>query len=143
MTTADPAETPGSMGARERRLVVRTTAGAVRGCDAQHIARDGDVVAVTFNYRVGTEGFTRIEGAPANRGLLDQVAALEWVRDNIAAFGGDPSTVTVFGESAGAGSVAALPAMPSARGLFHRAIAHVLTSHAYTSAAPLRKDPAP
>ncbi|WP_367322283.1 carboxylesterase/lipase family protein [Streptomyces sp. HUAS ZL42] len=93
------------------------------GYDAQHIARAGDLVVVTLNYRLGVEGFARIEGAPANRGLLDQVAALEWVRDNIAAFGGDPGQVTVFGESAGAGSVAALLAMPSARGLFRRAIA--------------------
>lgn len=58
---------------------------------------------MSFNYRVGIEGFACIEGAPANRGLLDQVAALEWVRDNIAAFGGDPGQVTVFGESAEAG----------------------------------------
>ncbi|GHE32458.1 carboxylesterase/lipase family protein [Streptomyces capitiformicae] len=93
------------------------------GYDARHIARAGDLVVVTVNYRVGIEGFARIEGAPANRGLLDQVAALEWVRDNIAAFGGDPGQVTVFGESAGAGCVASLLAMPSARGLFRRAIA--------------------
>ncbi|MGW2519981.1 carboxylesterase/lipase family protein [Streptomyces sp. NPDC001617] len=93
------------------------------GYDAQRIAHDGDLVVVTFNYRVGIEGFARIDGAPANRGLLDQVAALEWVRDNITAFGGDPGQVTVFGESAGAGSVASLLAMPSARGLFGRAIA--------------------
>ena len=78
---------------------------------------------VTFNYRVGIEGFAQIEGAPANRGLLDQIAALEWVRDNIRAFGGDPDRVTVFGESAGAGSVAALLAMPRAAGLFGRAVA--------------------
>ncbi|MFI9380792.1 carboxylesterase/lipase family protein [Kutzneria sp. NPDC052558] len=83
----------------------------------------GDVVLVTFNYRVGVEGFTQIAGAPANRGLLDQIAALRWVRENIEEFGGDPDQVTVFGESAGAGSVAALLAMPAARGLFHRAIA--------------------
>ncbi|GHH30039.1 carboxylic ester hydrolase [Lentzea cavernae] len=83
----------------------------------------GGVVVVTFNYRVGIEGFARIEGAPANRGLLDQVAALEWVRGNIRAFGGDPGRVTVFGQSAGGGSVAALLAMPRAKGLFHRAIA--------------------
>lgn len=93
------------------------------GYDAQRIARDGDLVVVTLNYRLGMEGFARIDGAPANRGLLDQVAALEWVRENIAAFGGDPGRVTVFGESAGAGSVAALLAMPSAAGLFGRAIA--------------------
>ncbi|MDT0613816.1 carboxylesterase/lipase family protein [Streptomyces lancefieldiae] len=93
------------------------------GYDARRIAEDGDLVVVTFNYRVGMEGFARIEGAPANRGLLDQVAALEWVRDNIAAFGGDPDQVTVFGESAGAGSIASLLAMDRAAGLFRRAIA--------------------
>ncbi|MBM2619585.1 carboxylesterase family protein [Actinoplanes sp. LDG1-06] len=91
--------------------------------DGGHLARDGDVVLVTFNYRLGVEGFAAIAGAPANRGLLDQVAALEWVRDNIAAFGGDPARVTVFGESAGAGSVAALLAMPRTAGLFRRAVA--------------------
>ncbi|CAM5741331.1 putative Carboxylesterase [Streptomyces afghaniensis 772] [Streptomyces afghaniensis] len=93
------------------------------GYDARRIAADGDVVVVSLNYRVGMEGFASIEGAPANRGLLDQVAALEWVRDNIEAFGGDPGQVTVFGESAGAGSVASLLAMPRAAGLFRRAIA--------------------
>ncbi|MET9814441.1 carboxylesterase family protein [Streptomyces sp. NPDC006355] len=93
------------------------------GYDARHIATDGDVVVVSLNYRVGMEGFAHIEGAPANRGLLDQVAALEWVRDNIAAFGGDPERVTVFGESAGAGSIASLLAMDRASGLFRRAIA--------------------
>jgi len=91
--------------------------------DGGRLARDGGVVVVTFNYRVGVEGFAQIEGAPANRGLLDQVAALRWVRDNIRAFGGDPGRVTVFGESAGGGSVAALLAMPSAAGLFRRAVA--------------------
>jgi para-nitrobenzyl esterase len=91
--------------------------------DGGRLARDGGVVLVTFNYRVGVEGFAQIEGAPANRGLLDQIAALEWVRDNIRAFGGDPGRVTVFGESAGGGSVAALLAMPRAAGLFGRAVA--------------------
>ncbi len=90
--------------------------------DGTRLALDG-VVVVTFNYRVGMEGFAAIEGAPANRGLLDQVAALEWVRDNIRGFGGDPARVTVFGQSAGGGSVAALLAMPRAAGLFHRAVA--------------------
>lgn len=83
----------------------------------------GGVVVVTINYRLGIEGFAQLDGAPANRGLLDQVAALRWVHDNIRAFGGDPDQVTIFGESAGGGSVAALLAMPLAAGLFHRAIA--------------------
>ncbi|MFG2873559.1 carboxylesterase/lipase family protein [Streptomyces sp. NPDC048337] len=90
--------------------------------DGGRLAREG-VVVVTFNYRVGLEGFGQFEGAPANRGLLDQIAALEWVRDNIRAFGGDPDRVTVFGQSAGAGSVAALLAVPRAAGLFGRAVA--------------------
>ena len=90
--------------------------------DGARLARENGVVVVTFNYRVGFEGFAQIEGAPANRGLLDQVAALEWVRDNVAAFGGDPERVTVFGQSAGAGSIAALLAMPRASGLFARAV---------------------
>jgi para-nitrobenzyl esterase len=90
--------------------------------DGSTLARDG-VVVVTFNYRVGLEGFGHVEGMAVNRGLLDQVAVLEWVRDSIAAFGGDPQRVTVFGQSAGGGSVAALLAMPRAAGLFHRAIA--------------------
>ncbi|MEV0390270.1 carboxylesterase family protein [Nonomuraea sp. NPDC050643] len=92
------------------------------GYDARHLARDGDLVFVSLNYRLGIEGFARVDGAPANRGLLDQVAALEWVRENITAFGGDPGQVTVAGDSAGAGCVAALMAMPSAAGLFRRAI---------------------
>jgi len=90
--------------------------------DGTRLAREGGVVLVTLNYRVGIEGFAQLEGAPANRGLLDQVAALEWVRDNIAAFGGDAARVTVFGQSAGGGSVAALLAMDRAAGLFHRAV---------------------
>ncbi|MFJ7205873.1 carboxylesterase/lipase family protein [Streptomyces sp. NPDC098789] len=90
--------------------------------DGARLARRG-VVVVTFNYRVGMEGFGQLAGAPANRGLLDQIAALRWVRENIAAFGGDPDDVTLFGESAGAGSIAALLAMPAAAGLFHQAVA--------------------
>ncbi|MFI5783988.1 carboxylesterase/lipase family protein [Nocardia sp. NPDC051570] len=86
------------------------------------LASHGAVV-VSFNYRVSMEGFGRIEGAPTNRGLLDQIAALRWVGDNIAAFGGNPENITLFGQSAGAGSIAMLLAAPSARGLFHRAIA--------------------
>ncbi|WP_419999561.1 carboxylesterase/lipase family protein [Streptomyces boninensis] len=91
--------------------------------DGARLAREGEVVVVTLNYRLGVEGFLQLDGAPANRGLLDQIAALEWVRENIASFGGDPDRVTVFGESAGAGSIAALLVMPRARGLFRRAIA--------------------
>jgi len=91
--------------------------------DPGNLVRQGDVVVVTLNYRLGVEGFAVLEGAPANRGLLDQIAALRWVHENIASFGGDPEQVTVFGESAGGGSVAALLAMPAARGLFRRAIA--------------------
>jgi carboxylesterase type B len=89
--------------------------------DGSRFARDG-VVCVTINYRVGPEGFLLLEGGPPNLGLQDQVAALRWVRENIAAFGGDPDTVTVFGESAGAMSIGSLLAMPMADGLFRRAI---------------------
>ncbi|NEC46592.1 carboxylesterase family protein [Streptomyces sp. SID8016] len=82
------------------------------------------LVVVSVNCRMGAEGFALLDGAPANRGLLDQVAALEWVRRNIARFGGDPELVTVAGQSGGAGSVAALLTMASARALFRRAITH-------------------
>jgi len=92
------------------------------GYDGTTFANAG-VVFVSCNYRLGMEGFAQIAGAPANRGLLDAVAALRWVQQNIAQFGGDPANVTVFGESAGAGVIAALLAMTAAKGLFHRAIA--------------------
>jgi para-nitrobenzyl esterase len=82
------------------------------GYDGRRLAEDGGMVVVTFNHRVGMEGFAFFEGAPANRGLLDQVAALEWVQANIDRFGGDPGRVTVAGQSAGAGSIASLLAMP-------------------------------
>ncbi|CAM5237292.1 hypothetical protein SHIRM173S_01713 [Streptomyces hirsutus] len=91
--------------------------------DGTALARAG-VVVVSCNYRVGFEGFGHVPGFPDNRGLLDQVAALRWVRENIAAFGGDPGNVTVAGHSAGAGSVACLMAVEQARGLFRRAVAH-------------------
>jgi para-nitrobenzyl esterase len=92
------------------------------GYDGTPFASAG-AVFVSFNYRLGMEGFAHIDGAPANRGLLDAVAALRWVRDNIERFGGDPGNVTVFGESAGAGVISALLAMDDAKGLFRRAIA--------------------
>lgn len=94
---------------------------AVPTYDGTAFARDG-VVLVGVNYRLGAEGFLFLPGTTPNRGLLDQVAALQWVRDNIAAFGGDPGNVTIFGESAGAMSVGSLLAMPAAEGLFRRAI---------------------
>ena len=106
--------------------------------DGGRLAGDGGVVVVTLNYRLGVEGFAQIDGAPANRGLLDQVAALEWVRDNIRAFGGDPDRVTVFGESAGGGSVAALLAMPRAAGLFRRAVAQSVPGHVLLAGARRR-----
>ena len=84
-------------------------------------ARDG-VVCVGLNYRLGTAGFASVSGGVENRGLRDQIAALEWVHANIASFGGDPGNVTIFGESAGAMSVASLLASPLSRGLFRRAI---------------------
>ncbi|MYS80578.1 carboxylesterase/lipase family protein [Embleya scabrispora] len=98
-------------------------AGSTRSAlyDGSAFARDG-VVLVTLNYRLGIAGFLDIPGAPANRGLLDVVAALRWVRENIAAFGGDPHNVTLFGQSAGATIVGGVLAAPEAAGLFRRAI---------------------
>lgn len=89
--------------------------------DGAAFARNG-IVFVSVNYRVGVDGFMVVPGTQANRGLLDQIAALQWVQDNIAAFGGDPSRVTVAGGSAGAGAIACLMGMPCAEGLFHRVI---------------------
>ncbi|MFB6614899.1 carboxylesterase/lipase family protein [Streptomyces sp. NPDC085524] len=94
---------------------------AVPVYDGAAFARDG-VVLVSCNFRLGVLGYGLFPDAPANRGLLDQIAALEWVRDNIGAFGGDPARVTVFGESAGAISTGALLAAPSAAGLFSQAV---------------------
>ncbi|WP_381804203.1 carboxylesterase/lipase family protein [Streptomyces niveus] len=98
-------------------------AGSTRSAlyDGTGFARDG-VVLVTLNYRLGISGFLDIPGAPANRGLLDVVAALRWVGENIAAFGGAPDNVTLFGQSAGATVVGGVLATPEATGLFRRAI---------------------
>jgi para-nitrobenzyl esterase len=98
--------------------------------DGSAFARDG-VVCVVINYRVGIEGFLPIPGVPTNLGLRDMIAALEWVRDHIAGFGGDPANVTLFGESGGAWCIAGLMASPLARGLFHRAICQ--SGHVYGS----------
>jgi len=95
---------------------------SVADYDGAAFARDG-VVFVSINYRLGAEGSLYLDDGVANLGLLDQLAALRWVHDNIAAFGGDPARVTVAGESAGAMSVTTLLSMPLASGLFAQAIA--------------------
>ena len=87
-----------------------------------HVLAAAGAVVVSAHYRSGAEGFLRLTGAPDNRALLDQLAALDWVHTTIAAFGGDPDCVTVLGQSAGAGAIAALLAMPSAAGAIRRAI---------------------
>lgn len=104
--------------------------------DGAPLSARGDVVVVTVNYRLGPLGFLYLadlcpdlEGAVGNAGILDQVAALEWVRDNIERFGGDPGNVTIFGESAGGMSVGTLLGMPSANGLFQRAILQSGAAH--------------
>ncbi len=103
-------------------------AGSERIYNGARLARRGDVVVVTVNYRLGPFGFLRGRELEAgldssgNEAMLDQVAALEWVRDEIAAFGGDPSNVTVLGESAGSVNAACLLTMPRARGLLHKAV---------------------
>lgn len=96
--------------------------------DGHAFARDG-VVCVVINWRPGAEGFLFLDDGIADLGLLDQVAALEWVRDNIASFGGDPGNVTVFGESAGAMSIGCLLATPAAGGLFRRAVLQSGAAH--------------
>jgi len=95
--------------------------------------------SVTINYRVGADGFLYLGDGIANLGLLDQISALEWVRDNIAAFGGDPANVTIFGESAGAMSVGTLLALPRAHGLFRRTIMESGAAHTVMSAATARR----
>ncbi|MFD8479414.1 carboxylesterase/lipase family protein [Kitasatospora sp. NPDC059673] len=105
----------------------RNGSGSLPTYDGSVLARDG-VVCVTLNYRLGAEGFLLLPDGTANLGLLDQIAALEWVRD-IAAFGGDPGNVTVFGQSAGAIGITALMTMPRAEGLFRRAITQSGAGH--------------
>ena len=127
--------TPGTDGTRPVMVWIHgggfiNGSGASALYDGSRLATRGDVVVVTVNYRLGVLGFLAHReladdacgGAAGNWGLLDQVAALRWVRDNVTAFGGDPGNVTIFGESAGGMSVADLLVMPSARGLFRRAI---------------------
>jgi para-nitrobenzyl esterase len=128
--------TPGINDGRKRPVMVWLhgggyTAGSgqeLPSYDGENLSRRGDVVVVTLNHRLNVFGFLNLAGYGSqfqdsgNAGMLDIVAALEWVRDNIAQFGGDPNLVTIFGQSGGGGKVTALMAMPSAKGLFHRAI---------------------
>lgn len=96
--------------------------------DGENLARRGDVVVVTLNHRLNVFGYLDLSqygaeyDSSANVGMLDIVAALQWVRDNISGFGGDPGCVTIFGQSGGGGKVSVLMGMPAAKGLFHRAI---------------------
>jgi para-nitrobenzyl esterase len=134
--------TPGPDGARRPVLVWLHGGAFVMGAgtsplySGRRLARRGDAVVVTLNYRLGALGFAHLAllgaaGAEdvANLGIQDQVAALRFVRDHIAAFGGDPEQVTIFGESAGAMSVGALLGTPAARPLFHRAILQSGAAH--------------
>jgi len=134
--------TPGTADGRRPVMVWIHGGGFVLGSGSQPVydgaalARRGDVVVVTINYRLGPLGFLFLDelvpelgGDTANLGLRDQIAALRFVRENAAAFGGDPANVTIFGESAGGMSVATLLAMPEARGLFRRAIAQSGAGH--------------
>lgn len=111
--------------------------------DGSSFASSGDVVVVTINYRLGILGFLHLGeiggeeyASSGNCGILDQVAALQWIKENIAAFGGDPNRITVFGESAGAMSIGVLLGLPSAKGLFQQAI---LQSGAASNALPSSK----
>ncbi len=126
--------TPGTAGRRPVMVWLHggawvSCAGTAPGFDGTVLARDGDVVVVTLNHRLNLFGSIRLDDPDArfaqsgNAGVLDMVAALRWVRDNAAEFGGDPSNVTIFGQSGGAAKVSALLACPAARGLFHKAIA--------------------
>ncbi|MFW9879572.1 MAG: carboxylesterase family protein, partial [Candidatus Thorarchaeota archaeon] len=91
--------------------------------DCSNLTQRGDVVMVSINYRLGAFGYLYIPGITTNVGQLDMILALEWVRDNIELFGGDPNNVTIFGESAGGLACIVLSTMPAAKGLFHRIIA--------------------
>lgn len=128
--------TPACDGHKRPVMVWLHGGGFARGCgstpaiDGTRLSARGDAVIITLNHRLNVFGFldlSSIGGAAfaesGNVGMLDIILALEWVRDNVAAFGGDPGNVTIFGESGGGGKVQALLGMPAARGLFHRAIA--------------------
>jgi para-nitrobenzyl esterase len=114
--------------------------GAIPWYDGEHFVRHGDLVVVSINYRLGALGWLELGhldpayATSGNNGLLDQIAALGWVRENISRFGGDPDNVTVFGESAGAMSVGTLLGTPAAAGLFAKAIAQSGAAHNVSSA---------
>ncbi len=97
-------------------------AGSRNRLNGARLAAHGDVVVVNFNYRLGALGFLNLPGITPNIGILDQIAALKWVKENIEGFGGDPNNITIFGESAGGSSVAILLTSPASRGLFQKAI---------------------
>lgn len=138
--------TPGLDGAKRPVMVWIHGGGFTGGSgsgviyNGRTLSTRGDVVVVTINYRLGALGFLNLNEvtkgiipATGNEGLLDQAFALEWVRDNISRFGGNPDNVTIFGESAGAMSVGTLLAMPGARGLFHRATLQSGAAHHVSS----------
>ncbi|HTI42152.1 MAG TPA: carboxylesterase family protein [Vicinamibacterales bacterium] len=128
--------TPGLKDGRKRPVMVwlhgggfSTGSGSGRILDGTSLAHTHDVVVVTLNHRLNVFGYTYLGdamgsdfAASSSVGLLDIVAALQWVRDNISGFGGNPDLVTIFGQSGGGRKVATLMSMPSAKGLFHRAI---------------------
>jgi para-nitrobenzyl esterase len=114
--------------------------GSGRIYDGSSLVKRGNVVVVTINYRLNILGFSFIPGITCNVGLLDQITALKWVRDNIENFGGDADCVTIFGESAGGWSVSTLLVMPEAKGLFHRVIAQSGACHPASYRASEGKD---
>jgi para-nitrobenzyl esterase len=127
--------TPATGGARRAVVVIihgggfTSGSGNLKALEGDHLARAGDVVVVTVNHRLGALGYTDLSAiggadfaASGVVGMMDLVQALAWVRDNIERFGGDPARVLITGQSGGGGKVSTLLAMPSARGLFHRAV---------------------
>jgi para-nitrobenzyl esterase len=120
-------------------VVVWISGGGYLNCDSANphltgaAVAAGGAVVVSAHYRSGFEGFAHMDGAPDNRGLLDQLAALRWVQDNVAGFGGDPDNVTALGQSAGASSIAAMFAMPAASRPFRRAILQSIPGTYFTT----------
>jgi len=129
--------TPEINGSHKRPVMVYMHGGGFSGgsghdllsYDGENLGRNHDILVVTHNHRLNVYGYLNLQqlggeefASSANVGLLDLVAVLAWVRENVATFGGDPGCVTIFGQSGGGGKVLALMAMPAAKGLFHRAI---------------------